>query len=296
MTGGTVTLDEAYERLADRAFELPNGFVNHGPMVCEALATLGRGDLLGGWVDRLERAVDRGPEPRFPSSNRVFSWSAALGDYNRLPEWIGHFEVAIAEDGWSSVVGEWVPRLMPGLATRLFHGAIRTAHAVRAIDGCDTSARRSELARSLGYWAARLDPGRPVHPDHVGSEARWPGEPTRDLVNAAAHGAGCFVVEPTIFNLHGVTGAMAVALLAEHLDERDARRALAQIQAEHEALYEGIVPAAPRSADPEWEPLVSLAVASHDVHQVKLVEACRRGLEDNGNAAFTAAAARVTGR
>ena len=34
-------LDEAFERLAFAGFELPNGFVNHGAMACEALAALG---------------------------------------------------------------------------------------------------------------------------------------------------------------------------------------------------------------------------------------------------------------
>ena len=33
-------LDEAFERMAAASFELPNGFVNHGAMACEALAAL----------------------------------------------------------------------------------------------------------------------------------------------------------------------------------------------------------------------------------------------------------------
>ncbi|HET6186849.1 MAG TPA: hypothetical protein VFE59_07590 [Trebonia sp.] len=52
------------------------------------------------------------------------------------------------KDGWPAVVQTWVPRLMPGLRTALFHGAIRTAHAVRAIDAADTEPRRGELARA----------------------------------------------------------------------------------------------------------------------------------------------------
>ena len=37
----TPALDEAFERMAAASFELPNGFVNHGAMACEALAKLG---------------------------------------------------------------------------------------------------------------------------------------------------------------------------------------------------------------------------------------------------------------
>jgi len=62
------------------------------------------------------------------------------------------------------VVATWVPRLMPALRTALFHGAIRTAHAVRAIDTTDTPPRRGELARALGYWAARYREGQPAVP------------------------------------------------------------------------------------------------------------------------------------
>jgi hypothetical protein len=42
--------------------------------------------------------------------------------------------VPINEDGWPDAVATWVPRLMPALRIALFHGVIRTAHAVRAID------------------------------------------------------------------------------------------------------------------------------------------------------------------
>ena len=41
MSETTPALDEAFERMAAASFELPNGFVNHGAMACEALAKLG---------------------------------------------------------------------------------------------------------------------------------------------------------------------------------------------------------------------------------------------------------------
>ena len=49
---------------------------------------------------------------------------------------------------------------LSGLAVALFHGEIRVAHAVRAVHASDTEPRRHELARSLGYWAARFTPGQ----------------------------------------------------------------------------------------------------------------------------------------
>jgi hypothetical protein len=158
MSDTTPALDEAFERMAAASFELPNGFVNHGAMACEALAMLDCTDDIDGWARRFAQAGGASVEAVAPAG---FEWRQALGAYDRLPEWIGYFTRAIDDDGWASVVETWVPRLMPALRTALFHGAIRTAHAVRAIDAVDSSPRRGELARALGYWAARYRAGQP---------------------------------------------------------------------------------------------------------------------------------------
>ena len=47
---------------------------------------------------------------------------------------------------------------------------------------------------------------------------------------------------------------------------------------------------------PQGTELVKAAVSSLDPHQVKLVEACRRGLAATGDPAFAVAAQTVTGR
>ena len=111
-----------------------------------------------------------------------FEWRQALGAYDRLPEWIGSFARAIDDQGWEDVVETWVPRLMPALRTALFHGAIRTAHAVRAMDAADTPPRRGELARALGYWAARYHAGQPAGPQGPTDD------PRAAVVRAAADG------------------------------------------------------------------------------------------------------------
>ena len=161
MSDTTPALDEAFERMAAASFELPNGFVNHGAMACEALAVLDCADDIDSWARRFARAGGVKVEP---VASAGFEWRQALGAYDRLPEWIGYFTRAIDDEGWAGVVQTWVPRLMPALRTALFHGAIRTAHAVRAIDAVDTPPRRGELARALGYWAARSRAGQPARP------------------------------------------------------------------------------------------------------------------------------------
>ncbi|HUZ09369.1 MAG TPA: hypothetical protein VMU76_04290 [Acidimicrobiales bacterium] len=287
MSGPSTALDEAFERLAASGFELPNGFVNHGPMACEALAALGCDDEVDLWARRFARSGGIPVEPEVPAN---FEWREALGDGRRLPEWIGYFERMIADDGWNPVVAEWVPLLLPGMAVALFHGSIRAAHAVRAIDLADTEPRRAELARALGYWAARFEPGQRADETVLADDLRLA------VSEVAADGARRFVARPDILRLHGVTGAMAVDLFVDHIPVPDAAAGLAQVRAEHAALYRGTGPAAghgPVGVPPDE--LVRSAAKSGDPHEVKLVEACLRGLALTGDPVFAAAAETVTG-
>lgn len=287
MSDATPALDEAFERMAAASFELPNGFVNHGAMACEALAMLDCTDDIDSWARRFTQVGGASVDPVAPAG---FEWQHALGDYNRLPEWIGYFARAVDDDGWAPVVETWVPRLMPGLRTALFHGAIRTAHAVRAIDVTDTAPRRGELARALGYWAARYRAGEPASARESMDDVRLA------VVGAAAQGARHYLGRPDILNLHGVTCAMAVEILAAHIPATAAAAALAQVHAEHAVLYAGTEPVdEPRPAGPRGDELTLAAVRGLDPHQVKLVEACRRGLAATGDPAFAAAAETVTG-
>ncbi|PYQ16340.1 MAG: hypothetical protein DMF79_18700, partial [Acidobacteria bacterium] len=92
-----------------------------------------------------------------PGSTRPIDlrqWRGALGDNARVGDWIAFFDHQLKEGPWSGVLGEWVPRLAPGVIAAAFHGVIRTAHAVRSLGVQETAARRRELAEGLGYWAA----------------------------------------------------------------------------------------------------------------------------------------------
>jgi hypothetical protein len=291
MTDSSLALDEAYDRMAGLDFELPNGFVNHGPMACEALDALDLDDAIDGWARRMTRIVGEGPVAAEPRDLFASGWQDALGDYRRLPQWMGYFERTVSERGWSPVVEEWVPRLLPGLHVALYHALIRTGHAVRAIDALPTTVRQAELARSLAYWAARFRPGASTEDVHPSEEA------DRTLVGAAARAAAHYVAVPDIFNLHGVTGAMGLDLVAQHLGEEVAGRAWVQLRAEQLSMYPPVDP--PATVDPAagWdEEFGPRAAASHDPHQVKLVEACRRGFEATKDPTFITAARLVTSR
>ena len=289
MSGPASILDSAFDQVSALDFKIPNPFVNHGPMACEALAALGLDDLIDDWVRGFGEGMVKAPQPIASRWRPGFDWMDALGDYRLLPEWMGFFQRAIADHGWQSVVEIWVPRLMPGLVAALFHGVIRTSHAVRAVECADTPARRAELARALGNWAVWFAIGQPADRSEDVEDA---GKAAAD---AAAKGAGAYALEPTIFHLHGVTGAMAVQLLIGHLAASDAAAAVTQLRVEHAALYAGIEPAAPAEHSLVWnDDVVAAASQSHDPHQIKLVEACRRGSLLTGAPAFVAAAQTVT--
>jgi hypothetical protein len=93
--------------MAAASFELPNGFVNHGAMACEALAMLDCAGDIDSWARRFAAAGGASADPVMAAG---FEWRQALGDYRRLPEWIGYFTQAIDDDGWPAVVVTWVPR------------------------------------------------------------------------------------------------------------------------------------------------------------------------------------------
>ena len=89
---------------------------------------------------------------------------------------------------------------------------------------------------------------------------------------------------------------MAVEILVGHIPVTAATAALAQVHAEHAALYAGVDPVdQPRPASAAGIELTLAAVRSLDPHQVKLVEACQRGLAATADPAFAAAAQTVTG-
>jgi hypothetical protein len=259
-------------------------------MACEALSVLGAEKSIDSWVPRFEASMVAAPTPRLPRWGPEFAWRDHLGEARLRPEWIGYFEQAVDADGYEAVIGLWVPRLMPGLAAALFHGVIRTAHATRAISHRDSPARRTELAHALGNWASWYSPGAGGGPEGFADE------PAAAAIDAARRGARAFAHQPSIYYLHGVTGAMAVDLLAPFLEPGDVATAVAQLRAEHALLYRGTPDGPPDTSNGQWPAgAIDAAVASGDPHQVKLVEACRRGYAAGGDPVFAIAAETVTG-
>jgi hypothetical protein len=145
------------------------GLANHGPMAAEVLGQLGRPEAIPAWVAAYRRRLSDAPLP----ADRPLSedaWPDALGENDRFPEWLALFETEMADRPAAAVVGEWVPRLVPGTVGAATHGLIRTAHGLRALGRADTAPRRLEVASGLAFWASRYQelPGPPLLIGHQG--------------------------------------------------------------------------------------------------------------------------------
>ena len=71
-----------------------------------------------------------------------------------MPRWIATFEQLLLEGDRAVVFDDFFSTLSPGYAAAGVHGALRTAHILRALARKDTAVRRTELAHALGLWAA----------------------------------------------------------------------------------------------------------------------------------------------
>ncbi|HEY4020057.1 MAG TPA: hypothetical protein VGM75_15305 [Pseudonocardiaceae bacterium] len=156
-------INDALDRLDDLGYERGGNadLSNHGPMAAEALAVLGHGDDLPEWVRAYRGAMSHHepPSARFAiDGGDESSWGAALGAFDRAGDWEALFRRELAEAPWREVLARWWPRLLPGLFSRLTHGVIRTAHAVRSVASTEapTEQQLTELARGLAYWSARF--------------------------------------------------------------------------------------------------------------------------------------------
>jgi hypothetical protein len=158
-------LDEALRLIHRLEPQCKQGLSTHAPMAAEALCTLGYGERAVAWVKAYDRPLLSLPPPTAPIERS--QWRAALGPRlgaatwettnARWSDWKEFFIAELAEARWQDVLDRWVGRLIPGMSGAATHGAIRTAHAARALGRRDTPERQGELARGLAYWASSYE-------------------------------------------------------------------------------------------------------------------------------------------
>jgi len=183
-----------------------HGLANHGPMAAEVLTHLGRTDAVGSWVDRYLQRLEAAPPPADKPLSED-AWPHALGEISRFPEWLALFETEMADRPPAAVVGEWIPRLVPGAVAAATHGLIRTAHGLRALGQTDTPARRLEVATGLAFWASAYQelPGPPLLIGHQDVPTALSGLP--------------YLPEDTPFEFHIATQVAHVADVADEFEQ-----------------------------------------------------------------------------
>jgi hypothetical protein len=149
-------LDESLECFSGTGPEFRGGLSNHGPMAVEALMRLGRQDMALSWAAKYRERLEEVPSPVTPISRT--EWREALGQRRRVTDWVTYFSAELRGAPFTSVAGEWLPRLLPGVMAGGTHGLIRTFHALRALNDQESQPRQDELARALGYWGATYQP------------------------------------------------------------------------------------------------------------------------------------------
>lgn len=148
-------LDQALAPLGDTGPSLANGFVNHAPMVAEALVAMGQGAAALPWVrahlhDTLPAEK---PTDVLSTSDWADSWQQTLGNNAHGAKWRAFFASELETGDWRAVLNLWSFRLTPGLFAAATHGLIRVGHAARALAVQDTPLRRRELSEGLALWA-----------------------------------------------------------------------------------------------------------------------------------------------
>jgi len=153
-------LDEAYLRLHGKGPEFGgdeegnHGLTNHGPMAVEVMVRRGLDVDVHHWLDGYLGKLTDLPGSVAPIARE--DWRPALGDHRRVGDWTTFFSTELAERPWRDVLGEWWPRLLPGIVAGSTHGVIRVGHAVRALRASDSDRiAATELAYGLAFWAAR---------------------------------------------------------------------------------------------------------------------------------------------
>ncbi|MFC7310815.1 hypothetical protein ACFQVC_42210 [Streptomyces monticola] len=315
MTAVTYTeaVNDALERLSSLGYEHGPAFVNHAPMAAEALAYMGYTESLPEWIERNLRLRSYHPQPecRWPlSPYDPAEWRPALGDFDRVADWTALFARELAQEEWRHVLARWWPRLLPGTLGALGHGVIRTAHAVRAVAlaGDDARLQLDELARGLGYWAARYKdvpggtgPGRKgvsagavadIPFDHDSdsdrdSDSDGGGAALVGLDTLVAEAAGRYARTPQhnpVPLIHAVTVPAAIRLVCAHLPvaqrlpsylaARDSVRVMESYFGAGPAGATGAV--RPVAGLPAGAELFATAAALGDEHAIKLAEVAVR--------------------
>lgn len=299
-------------------FYPPLGNADHGPMAYLALHGIGAGKeaierFAAGYRERLA------PLPPARASLTVDDWHRELGNADSYASLLGFFDTEIADRGWLSVVAEYLPQLISGVARGAFHPLIRLAYGIELELPCEVAAglafmactgtdprllqasAREPLAlaasRYLKSWQAQRDPSLARHrfdlryervmdtvqlrPAASGSDASF-AEISRACLEV-------FHATHDFFALHLVTGSHAFRICSPWAGPRPEPLLSIALAAAYLAI--GAPDFQPIQVERAELPLRELASAT-DEHDIKLAYTCRAQAAAYADADYESVAAR----
>jgi len=183
-------VDQPWIAVAALSPEYGDALSDHTPMVAESLERLGRPDRIAAYLEKTlpkRRALVDETDPE-------------LADFGRLR---AEAEKDLEQLAVRGALERWVDRWGDGLSGAAFHGALRVAHALRALERRDSAPRRRELAGALAYATLRRAPLQTESP----ASNESPAKPTTLLETLS-------VLEPDPDALVGRSGLISTAVAA----------------------------------------------------------------------------------
>ncbi|KDM90427.1 questin oxidase family protein [Photobacterium galatheae] len=232
----------------------------------------------------------------------------ALGHRDSFALFHQQFRQQLATQGDATVLREWLPVLLPGLAASAFHGMIRLSYALEAGD-------HEEIAMALAYWASEYQPLSPLTSTrHYSAETQLtlaldafrnfkfqPGiivdrikevvaQPTYQAIaevpdklteaEIARLTIRAYLASNDFTLLHGVTGFDALQQLLPYVPDR--QLALAYYWQAYVAAFCSAQPLPPFSLapatriEPDWPAWFATVTGLSDDHSIKLTYSCSR--------------------
>ncbi|GMG88027.1 questin oxidase family protein [Biformimicrobium ophioploci] len=299
-----------------------NRLANHLPMALIALDRLGATQAqLQGYFDKASTRLQP-IEASAGASDLHFPALRGRGEHYFLPA-KQFFQEQIAAHGREKTIREFLPRLLPSIATSAFHAMIRLAYAVDA-------RHAEETAAALAYWTVdyqefpsnaetkphncariiadvterypKIEFSKGIIVDHMLDVVRQPDwmqtkvQPENiNLEDIARVALDAYLGTGDFTLLHGVTSCHAMRLLLPFCD--NPRFAL-------RCYWEGLVvaylstgpkpvvsPELNREELPGWNTLIQGACASSNDHRIKLTYSCHEESAHYGWPEYQAAAA-----
>src|SRR5580704_1027741 len=307
-------LDESLNRLAATGPEFGGGLSNHGPMGAEALVRLGRADDVEPWLDRYIRELEEPPRATDRITDETWRTVLALWWPRLTPGLAASATHGIirtshaARSLAAAQTGERVAELARGLAywAATYFEVPGTASTTGHLD-LDAAVRNLPVAARpdtegliTGGIRAQLA-GEPRFPAAVAA-LRPPDDVPADLLRLGTTFARVFVVygrNRPIALLHAVTSTVAARSVLGLLPADVAGPTYDRLWQVAAALYTSFVAGATPEPMPLTDPpgpaeLTERAVATDDVHAIKLTEACLRLHAESPDPVLLHAAARAS--